>query len=189
MSTHASPDKAFAWLDGDAFRAPSATPLPADPFAETLEGWDAYGGIEAGFALNAEQSVTKKKVFNYRQAAYKVLRDPLDEGVTFRAVDNSKATKLTRAQGGKITIKNGREHMVKGDGEDFALIIRLSDGEETALFYWRDGTLSAPPTRAAIDGQSIDGWEFAYTGLTPVEEILPASTNTPVDNGEDNADG
>lgn len=180
MSTYADPNKAFAWLDGDAFRAPSGTALPDDPFAATLDGWDAYGGIEAGFALNGEQTVNKKKVFNYRQAAYKVMRDPLDEGVTFRAVDNSQATKLTRAQGGTITVKEGREHLVKGDGEDFALIVRLNDGEDSTLFYWKDGTLSAPPTRAAIDGQSIDGWEFAYTGLKPVVEILPESTNTPV---------
>lgn len=179
MSSYADPNKAFVWLDGDAFRAPSGTPLPADPFAEELTGWDAYGGIEAGFAPTSEQSVTKKKVFNYRQASYKTTRDPLDEGVTFRAVDNTLATKLTRAQGGTITVKGGREHLVKGDGEDFALIIRLDDGEDSTLFYWADGTLSAPPTRAAIDGQNIDGWEFAYTGLAPLEEILPESTNTP----------
>ena len=181
MSTYADPNKAFAWIDGDAFRAPAGTELPADPFTAELEGWDAFGGIEAGFTPSAEQTVNKKKVFNYRQAAYKVLRDPLDEGITFRAVDNSQATKLTRAQGGTITLKEGREHLVKGDGEDFALIVRLSDGDDSALFYWQKGTLSAPPTRAAIDGQSIDGWEFAYTGLVPVVEILPASTNTPTD--------
>ena len=104
MSKYADPNKAYVWLDGDAFRAPKGTPMPADPFAESLDAaWKPFGGIEAGFELTSEQSVQKKQVWNYRKSAYKVTREPLTEGVKFRAVDNTEATLLTRAQGGKVT--------------------------------------------------------------------------------------
>ncbi len=177
MSTYADPNKANVWLDGDAFRAPSGTPMPVDPFNPTeAEGWLPFGGIEAGFTTSSEQSVTKKKVWNYRQASYKVTRDPLDEGVTFRMVDNSEAALLTRAQGGTITTVAGRDSIKKGDGENFALIVVLRDGDEDAVLYWSDGTLSGPVTRAAIDGQNIDGFDVPYTGLTTMEEIIPADS-------------
>ena len=35
-------------------------------------------------------------------------------------------------------------------------------------------TLKAPATRAAIDGQNIDGWEFDVSFLSPMVEIIPA---------------
>ncbi|MEJ6019876.1 hypothetical protein [Corynebacterium sp. H113] len=176
MSTYANPNNAYAWLDGDAFRGEAGATMPADIFAASLdaEGFDAYGGIEAGFELTSDQSVTKKKVFNYRQGAYKVMRDPLDEGFKFRAVDNTKATALTRAQGGKITKVGDRYQLEKGIGEEFSLIVRLDDGDDTTAFFSPRVTLSGPATRAQIDGQNIDGWEFTITALEPFVEILPA---------------
>lgn len=173
--TTADPSKAYLWLTGDAYRAPADTKLPeGDLLAEKIKGWDAYGGIEAGFEQTSEQSVTEKQVFNYRKAPYKIARDPLKEGIKFRAVDNTKATLLTRAQGGKI-IKQGEHYAIeKGVGEEFAIFIRVEDGTDAAFFYSPRVTLKAPATRAAIDGQNIDGWEFDVSFLAPMVEIIPA---------------
>lgn len=173
--TTADPSKAYLWLTGDAYRAPADTKLPeGDLLAEAIKGWDAYGGIEAGFEQTSEQSVTEKQVFNYRKAPYKIARDPLKEGIKFRAVDNTKATLLTRAQGGKI-IKQGKHYAIeKGVGEEFAIFIRVEDGTDAAFFYSPRVTLKAPATRAAIDGQNIDGWEFDVSFLSPMVEIIPA---------------
>lgn len=174
MSKFANPEKAYAWIDGDAFRYPAGAKMPEDVYAETPQGGLPFGGVEAGFEITSEQSVTKKKVFNYRQAAYKVLRDALDQGMKFRAVDNSEATLLTRLQGGKVT-KVGANHVVEiGNGEEFALLVRLNDGEDKTAFWCERVTLSGPATRAAIDGQSIDGWEFNITYLSPLQEVIPA---------------
>lgn len=173
--TTADPSKAYLWLTGDAYRAPADAKLPeGDLLAEAIKGWDAYGGIEAGFEQTSEQSVTEKQVFNYRKAPYKIARDPLKEGIKFRAVDNTKATLLTRAQGGKI-IKQGEHYAIeKGVGEEFAIFIRVEDGTDAAFFYSPRVTLKAPATRAAIDGQNIDGWEFDVSFLSPMVEIIPA---------------
>lgn len=173
MSEYANPTNANVWLDGDAFRGAPGIKPPADFFAKTIENMLAYGGVEAGFNITTEQSVTKKKVFNYRQSAYKVTRDPLDEGVTFRAVDDNEATRLTRAMGGKVTIVDGRYRLEKGDGEEFSFLLRLDDGEDDMAIWCPRATLSSAPTRAAIDGQTIDGWEFALTFLEKPIEILP----------------
>lgn len=173
--TTADPSKAYLWLTGDAYRAAADTKLPQGDLRKAeITGWDAFGGIEAGFEQTAEQSVTEKQVFNYRKAPYKIARDPLKEGIKFRAVDNTKATLLTRAQGGKI-IKQGDHYAVeKGIGEEFALLIRVEDGTDAAFFYSPRVTLKAPATRAAIDGQNIDGWEFDVSFLSPMVEIIPA---------------
>lgn len=173
MSQYANPEKAYVWLDGDAFRGAAGMDIPADPFAEELADLLPFGGVEAGFELTSEQAVNKLQVFNYRKAAYKVARDPLTEGCKFRAVDNSKATVLTRAQGGKVT-KVGEYYAVeKGIGEEFSLLIRLDDGDDKMAVWCERCTLSGPATRAAIDGKSLDGYEFTIEFLVPAVEILP----------------
>ena len=68
MSTFADSTKAYVWMDGDAFRGEAGAELPTDPFTETLNGFDAFGGIEAGFEITADQSIEKKKIFNKRDA-------------------------------------------------------------------------------------------------------------------------
>ncbi|PFG27397.1 hypothetical protein [Corynebacterium renale] len=173
MSNYADPNKAYVWMDGDAFRGKAGAKLPTDPFAAKLADFDAFGGIEAGFEETADQSVDKKKVWNYRQSAYKVTRDPLESGIKFRAVDNSKATLLTRAQGGKITKLGENYGMERGLGEEFSLLVRLDDGEDKTAIFCERATLAGPPVRAALDGTNIDGWEFDVTFLAKPIEILP----------------
>ncbi|MDO4630877.1 MAG: hypothetical protein Q4A82_01090 [Corynebacterium sp.] len=174
MSQNANPTLAHVWLDGDAFRGVAGIAMPTDPFAETIANMDAFGGIEAGFEPSAEQSVDKKKVWNYRKAAYKVTRDPLSEGLKFRCLDNNKAVALTRAQGGKITEKNGLYLLEKGVGEEFSLLVRFDDGAEKAGIWCDRVTLAGPATRTGIDGSNIDGWEFDIAFLSVPMEIMPA---------------
>lgn len=174
MSQYADPAKAYVWLDGDAFRGTAGAEMPADPFAAELESFDAYGGIEAGFEVTSEQSVDRKTIFNKRDQTYKIVRQPLQEGMKFRAVDNSKATLLTRAQGGKVTTKGSLKLLTKGKGEEFSLLVRLDDGVAKTAFWCPRVTLAGPATRAAIDGQTIDGWEFDIAFLAPLIEVLPA---------------
>ncbi|WP_276922436.1 hypothetical protein [Corynebacterium pyruviciproducens] len=173
--TTADPSKAYLWLTGDAYRAPADTALPTgDLLKEKIAGWDAFGGIEAGFEQTSEQSVTEKQVFNYRKAPYKIARDPLKEGIKFRAVDYTKATLLTRAQGGKIVKLGEKRYAIEtGIGEEFALLIRVEDGDDAAFFYCPRVTLKAPAVKAAIDGQNIDSWEFDFAFLSPMVEIIP----------------
>lgn len=176
MSKFANPEHAYVWLDGDAFRAAAGTELPADVYADELKNWLPYGGIEAGFEETTEQNVTKLNVFNYRQSAYKVGREPLVSGMKFRAVDNTEATLRTRAQGGTVTKdKAGNVILEKGIGEEFALLVRLDDGEDKMAWYSPRVTLSGPANRATIDGKTIDGWDFEITALIPFKEILPAA--------------
>lgn len=173
MSDFADSKKAHVWLDGDAFRAPVGTAMPTDPFAATLTGWDAYGGIEAGIEVTAEQQVTKKKIWNKRNSVYKIIRDALESGMKYRAVDNSKATLLTRLQGGKITKKGDLYVVELGPGEEFAFFCRFDDGVSKTAFYCPRVTLPSPAKRAALDGQNLDGWEFDTSFLEGFEEVLP----------------
>lgn len=192
MSNYANPEKAYVWLDGDAFRGPAGADMPSDLFAESLEGFLPYGGVEAGFELTSEQAVNKLQVFNYRKAAYKVARDPLTEGCKFRAVDNSEATVRTRAQGGKIKKIGDHYAVEKGIGEEFSLLIRLDDGEDQMAIWCERCTLSGPATRAAIDGKSLDGYEFSVEFLVPAVEILPGlpeGMTVDDDSGQDEEDG
>lgn len=173
MSQYADSTKAYVWLDGDAFRGAAGAEMPTDPFADSLSGFDPYGGIEAGFELTTEQSVDRKTIFNKRDQTYRIIRSALQQGMKFRAVDNSKATLLTRAQGGKVTVKGAVNILQVGKGEEFSLLVRLDDGASKTAFFCERVTLAAPATRAAMDGQNIDGWEFDVAFLAPLLEVIP----------------
>ncbi len=185
MSTYADPSKAFVWLDGDVFRAPAGTALPADPFAPTVVTgsapgvtWDAYGGIETGFEVNPSRDITNLNVWNRRGAPYKVIKGVLEENITFRASDYSKATVLTALQGGAIT-QVGATDVYKwepGDDEDFALIFRLTDEDDAAGFYCDRVTLTTPPPRV-FGGETLDGFDFEVRALSP---IIPITNWSPL---------
>ncbi|MGW5387206.1 hypothetical protein [Nocardia sp. NPDC003963] len=175
MSDHAAPEKAYVWLDGDAYRAPAGTALPTDPFSPNpVTGslsWMAYGGIEAGFELTPTRDITPKRVWNRRRAPYKVIKSPSEERVKLRAVDFSAATALTTLQGGSITqLSAGVFQWNPGDDEDFALMLALRDEEANQVFYSSRVTLTTPPPRT-FGQEELDGFEFELLALDPFVPI------------------
>lgn len=186
MSTYANPDKAYVWLDGDIFRAPAGTDIPADPFAATVTTgtttpieWDAYGGVEAGFDVNPKRDIKPLSVWNRRNAPYKHVKGPLEERVKFRAVDFSKATVLTSLQGGTITelgTGSGVYRWNPGQDEEFAALFRVVDETGSAGFYVERATLSTPPPRV-FGGETLDGFEFELLAMT---EIVPLTNFNPL---------
>ncbi|WP_280449956.1 hypothetical protein [Nocardia brasiliensis] len=181
MSTHADPDRAYVWLDGDAYRAPTGTGIPTDPFATSpvTSGltWDAYGGIEAGFELTPTRDVSPKRVWNRRLAPYKVIKSPSEERVKLRAVDYSVATALTTLQGGSVSVvAPGIYRWNQGDDEDFAILLVLRDEEANQAFWSPRVTLTTPPPRT-FGKEDLDGFEFELLALEP---FVPLTSFNPL---------
>ncbi|WP_280389313.1 hypothetical protein [Nocardia wallacei] len=177
MSTHADPDKAYVWLDGDGFRSPAGTACPDDPFATNpvtgAVSWLAYGGIEAGFEVTPSRDVTPKPVWNRRRAPYKVVKSPTEERVKLRPVDYSVATVLTYLQGGSIAevpAASGVFHWNPGDDEDFAVLLVVRDEGTAAGFYSERVTLTTPPPRT-FGKEDLDGFEIELLALEPFVPI------------------
>ncbi|MFJ1454693.1 hypothetical protein [Nocardia sp. N2S4-5] len=173
MSTHADPDKAYVWLDGDGFRAPKGTARPTNPFANNpVTGslsWDAFGGIEAGFDVTPTRDVTPKKVWNRRRAPYKVIKSPTEERIKLRPVNYSVATVLTALQGGSIAEVppgSGVFEWNPGDDEDFAVLLNIRDEGTSAGFYSPSVTLTTPPPRT-FGKEDLDGFELELLALEP----------------------
>lgn len=187
MSTHADPDKAYVWLDGDCYRAPAGTGLPTNPFAASPATgsvtWDAYGGVEAGFELTPTRDVTPKRVWNRRLAPYKLVKSPSEERVKLRAVDFSVATALTALQGGSISeVSTGIYRWNPGDDEDFAVLLVLRDDGASQAFYSPTVTLTTPPPRT-FGQEELDGFEFELLALdpfVPLTSFNPLMTNATV---------
>ncbi|MBF6515519.1 hypothetical protein IU421_14700 [Nocardia cyriacigeorgica] len=181
MSTHAAPEKAYVWLDGDAYRAKAGTGIPTDPFAASpVTGsvtWDPYGGIEAGFELTPTRDVTPNRVWNRRLAPYKVIKSPSEERVKLRAVDFSVATALTTLQGGTISqLSPGVYRWNPGDDEDFALLLALRDESANQVFWSPSVTLTTPPPRT-FGKEELDGFEFELLALEP---FVPLTSFNPL---------
>lgn len=191
MSTLANPDKAYAWQDGDAFRAPKGTAMPAVPFSNTPTTgtgpgvvWSPYGGIEAGFETSPKQDLKKHPVFNKRQRPYKVTKGPRENSMKLRAVDYSAAAVLTTISGGSIaetSVGSGIFVWTPGDDEHFAFMVTLNDGNganasDRIGFYCADSTLAAPPPRK-FSGEDLDGFELE---LEFVSELVPFSNFNPL---------
>ena len=185
VSTYADPKKAVTYLDGDAFRAPEGTGLPANIFAPVLitdaitgppavpaVTWSAYGGVQKGLELTPTQELKEHEVFNYRDAAYDVTTGPLKERLKFRAVDRSKATSLTRLEGGSVVEIEADEvyEFIRGAGEIFAFIWRAVDFRHSTALYTSRARLATPPPRA-FTGADLDGWEFEILSLAKVREF------------------
>ncbi|MCQ4148674.1 hypothetical protein [Rhodococcus qingshengii] len=186
MSTHADPNKAYVWQDGDAFRAPAGTGIPVDPFGVSVVTgtspgvtWDAFGGIEAGFEQNPSQDTKELPIWNYKKSAYKIARGPRSDRLKLKPVDYSKATVTTFLQGGEIietATGSGIFKYVIGDSEDFALLLRLEDEDDVQALYCERVTLFAPPPRS-LGGDKIDGFELELLALAPV---YPLSNTNPL---------
>lgn len=171
MSNFADPSKAFLPLDGDAFRAPENTALPADIFAATLTGWEAYGGIKAGFVVETAQENTKLTVFNKR-GTYRLKKGDEETQLRFRPVDQSKATALTNLRGGSIAAAAGGYEHIRGDEEAFALIVRVQDGDEWIAYYCKKAELDAIPGET-LDGEDLVGYDYILVPLVPDDGSIP----------------
>jgi hypothetical protein len=167
MSDYANSDLARVWEDGDAFRAPTGTAVPADIFAASLAGWEPFGGIRAGFTVTKDQTIDDLDIWNNRSgAAYKRRKQPVKPTIAFEPVDMSKATALTIMRGGSVVSGSGGFEMVEGDDEDFALIIRVYDGADKAAYYVEKGELGAIP-EDKMDGEDIAGFPLEIAPLAP----------------------
>jgi hypothetical protein len=158
MSNYANSDLARVWEDGDAFRAPTGTAIPTNIFAASLAGWDAFGGIRAGFSVKKDQTIDDLDIWNNKSGApYKRKKQPIKPTIALEPVDLSKATALTILRGGSIVAASGGYEYIEGDEEDFALIIRVYDGAEMDAYYVEKGELTSIPEEK-LDGQDIAGW-------------------------------
>lgn len=191
MSTTPDSTKAYVWQDGDAFRAPAGTALPADPFTATLPlvtgtapgvTWKAFGGIMAGFEQTPDQDIKKHKIFNKRNSIYAMSRGAREDSVKFKAVDFTAATVLTALCGGSIEQigTSGIYRWIQGSSEEFALIWRLGDPSNASAnrfgFYSERATLATPPPRS-FSGEDLDGFEFEILSITP---MIPISNYDPL---------
>lgn len=175
MSVHANPEKAFLWLDCDVYRAPKGTARPDlsdhKPDAQ-YEGWEAFGGLETGFGVNSEGGATPKRVMNYRQAPYKVGREPKVDTISFKSVDASRAYLQTYLMGGEIKqFPDGSIELHQGTGEEFQLLLVARDGMDGAGYISDAVTTSTPPTEGAVDGDTMAGSDFSLIALQPLRKF------------------
>ncbi|GAA2774097.1 fibronectin type III domain-containing protein [Saccharopolyspora taberi] len=170
MSTHIDSSKARLWLDGDAFRAPAGTPLPTNIWADTLPGWDAFGGIKAGFEIETERETTPLDVWNNTSgAAYRNKKDPAKPTIKLRPVDYSNATVLTLLTGGSISetsTGSGMWEWIEGDDPEFATILRLVDGDKKKAYFVERGELANIPTET-MNAEDLEGWDLEVAPLAP----------------------
>lgn len=170
MSTYANPDKAHVWLDGDAFRAPAGTALPADIFATSLSGWSAFGGIKAGFTITSDRDVTDIDIWNNESGApYKRIKQSPAVTVAMRAVDYSPATVLTLLRGGSISSAAGGFEMVTGDDENFAFIMRVVDGSDKKAYFVAKAELLTIPEENMGADDDVEGFDFEIGPLAPAD--------------------
>lgn len=168
MSTYANSDKARVWLDGDAFRAPAGTTLPADIFASSLSGWSAFGGIKAGFKVTTDRDVTDIDIWNNESGApYKRIKQSPAVTITLRAVDYSPATVLTLLRGGSVSAGAGGYELVTGDEEEFALVLRVVDGTSKKAYYVAKSELLSIPEEDMGADDDVEGFDFEFGPLAP----------------------
>ena len=173
MSDNANPALAHLWLDGDAWRAPAGTAIPATILDGTATGgaaytgWSAYGGIKAGFKVTRASNATPIQIWN-ADGDYTIKKDPDSVTVEFLPVDESRATVLTQLRGGSIVetaVGSGVFEHIMGEDEDFALLLRGKDGDDFVFYYVARGTLNeAPEEDHAGD---LTGFPISVKPLTP----------------------
>jgi hypothetical protein len=173
MSTHADPDLARLWLDGDAWRAPAGTALPVDIFSPSLASpWVPFGGIKAGFQISVDQDISEVDVWNNTSGApYKTRRQPPKPTISLRPVDYSKATILTLLRGGSVAETDddsGIFELIEGTDEQFGLILQLRDGTNNKAYFIKKCELGAvPEENPGGDTDDVDGWDLEISPLAP----------------------
>jgi hypothetical protein len=171
LSTYADSSKARLWLDGDAFRGTANASTPTNIFATSFAGFEAFGGIKAGFTVTPSQDVTDIDIWNNESgAAYFTSKKPPTFGIKFRPVDYSKATALTLLQGGSIAETSGGSGIWKwttGTDEEFSLILQLRTGaNRKKSYYIPRATLAAIPEEVMND-DDLEGWDLEIKPLAP----------------------
>lgn len=168
MSQFINPDKARVWLDGDAFRAPVGTALPANIFAASLAGWSAFGAIKAGFNITRARDTTDINVWNNRTGTpYKRRKGDIATTIAFRPVDYSVATVLTLLRGGSVSAAGGGYELIEGDDEQFAFIMRVQDGDNQKAYYVAKGELLSLPEESMGAEDDVEGWDLEIGPLAP----------------------
>lgn len=186
MSTYADSSKARLWIDGDAFRGTANAAAPADPFAASIAGMDAFGGIKAGFTVTPNQDVQDLDVWNNESgAAYYTSKKPPTYGLKFRPVDYSKATVLTLLRGGSIAETAGGSGIFKwteGADEEFSFLMRVVNGNKKKAYYVARATLATIPEEVMND-EDLEGWDLEIKPLAPtggVQAIQRFTTENPL---------
>jgi hypothetical protein len=186
LSTYADSSKARLWLDGDAFRGVANATVPTNPFAASLAGFDAFGGIKAGFTVTPNQDVTDLDVWNNESgAAYYTSKKPPSYGIKFRPVDYSKATTLTLLRGGSIAetgVGSGVFKWTEGSDEEFSFLLRVVNGAKKKAYYVARATLASIPEEVMSD-EDLEGWDLEVKPLAPsggVAAIQRFTTENPL---------
>jgi hypothetical protein len=168
VSTFVDSAKSRIWLDGDAFRAPSLTSLPADIFAASLSGWSAFGGIKAGFTVTTEQDTTDVQIWNNQSGApYRRIKADPSVTIAMRPVDYSVATVLTLLRGGSVVAAGGGFEMIQGESEEFALILRVYDGTNKKAYYVAKAELLNLPEENMGADDDVEGFDLEIGPLDP----------------------
>lgn len=162
--------KSRLWVDGDAFRAPAGTPLPAANLftASSFVGWDPYGAIKAGFEIATAQESTNLGVWG--DGSYRKKKDDPITSAVLRPVEDTKASILTFLQGGSIvetTTGSGVWEWIQGDDEEFALLLVVRDpGHGSKAYLGSRSTLDKIPGEVLNDSD-LNGYDLSVSFLTP----------------------
>ncbi|MGB7237145.1 MAG: hypothetical protein WBD41_14315 [Rhodococcus sp. (in: high G+C Gram-positive bacteria)] len=190
-SAFANSDHAYAWLTGDAFRAPTGTGAPLNVFTQdavpstgtgTPVLWEPFGAVEAGLDKTPTQTLNRLGAFNVIDYDYKVLRERVQETLKFRALDYSKAAVMTALGGGSIVELGTGSGVFQWDvesGEEFAFLWSSIDGDD-GVAYWCPKVTLGTPTGSKIDGKSIDGFDFEIINLAPIKRLRTENDLTKV---------
>jgi hypothetical protein len=186
LSTYADSSKARLWIDGDGFRGAANATVPTDPFASSLAGFDAFGGIKAGFTITPNQDVSDLDIWNNESgAAYYTSKKPPTYGIKFRPVDYSKATALTLLRGGSIaetSVGSGIWKWTAGSDEEFSFLMRVVNGTKKKAYYVARCTLASIPEEVMND-EDLEGWDLEIKPLAPaggVPAIQKFTTENPL---------
>lgn len=174
MSQHVDPDLSFVALDGDAYRAPEGTAIPAG--AAVLDdlppAYLPFGGVEAGLSLATEIDKTDKRIWNAPKGAiYRTIVKSEVKTITFRAVEHSEATVKTISRGGGAVETAAGSGVFKwsdnpsGNGEVFCFVFDVRDGDKLLRYFFERVELAGVPTEV-YDGQDIVGWDITLNVLT-----------------------
>lgn len=176
MSTNPDSTLSRLWLDGDAFRAPVGTALPGDDtiFTPTVTGFDAFGGIQAGFTVNREQTPTEFTIWN-RKGTYRQRKDEPVTTIAIRVVDQSAAAVLTVLRGGSVLEVSADEvyEWQQADDEEFALLLNAIDPTHGKVAYYAARCALNTDPSDVVNDEALAGWDFDIKVLAPLDDSQP----------------